>query len=803
MLRIGAIALLSLSTGICAQPTHWAYRPVRGAALPGPKVASWPRNAIDVFVLDDLEQDHRVPAPAAPGGVLLRRLHFAIVGLPPTVEALDRFGAVATPDAVAEEVERLLSSPRFGEHWARHWLDVARFGQSLTLRGFIFKEAWRYRDYVIDAFNRDLPFDQFVREQLAGDLLPHASLAEHQRHLVATTFLALGNTNLEEQDKKQLDMDVVDEQLDTIGKAFLAQTIGCARCHDHKFDPIPTRDYYALAGILKNAGLLEHDNVSKWLEVPMPVVSEEEAVYRASEAEIAALEQELKTAQKAAGSKGIRAGPVAVGELPGVVVDSARTKVVGVWKHSQFHKSYIGDGYLHDDREGKGTKTLTFQPEGLQGGRYEVRLAYVPGDTRAPNVPITVFHAEGETTISVDQRILPPVEGRWVALGQFRFEPSGFCHVLVSNEGTTGHVTADAVQFLPLDRAERAGAAASGDGNITKSLEAKLKRVKASAPARPKVMTVVEREKIEDSPVHKRGSVHSLGELVPRGFLSCVKIAMPKALPNHQSGRRELADWISSPQHPLTARVIVNRVWLWLFGRGLVATPDNFGTTGSLPTHPEMLDLLTAQFIGHAWSIKWLVREIVTSQTWQMGVVADVTDRSDTKSTMAGRRRLSAEELRDAMLAVSGKLSLEMGGPNHPPDLTADFNYQDNSPRRSVYVPVFRNSRPDLFEAFDAPSPSMVTGQRDQSSVVTQALFLLNHPFVTEQAQAAARRLLQSESEGTSARVNWAWRQCLGRGPSGAELDEALAHLGERPSETEWAQLFLALFASIDFRYVE
>src|SRR5688572_6386622 len=279
---------------------HWAYRPPKKPVLPPVKDARWPRTNIDRLILAKLEEKGIRPFADADRATLLRRAYFDLIGLPPAPDQIAAFLKDKRPDAFARVVDALLASPHFGERWGRHWLDVARFAESVTLRGFVFKEAWRYRDYVIDAFNEDLPYDQFIREQIAGDLLPATGIAERRRRMIATTFLALGNTNLEEQDKAQLRMDIVDEQLDTIGKAFLAQTIGCARCHDHKFDPIPTSDYYAMAGILRNTKTVTNANVSGWIELALPVDPEQEELYRKHEVKIAALQSQIKTAKDAA-----------------------------------------------------------------------------------------------------------------------------------------------------------------------------------------------------------------------------------------------------------------------------------------------------------------------------------------------------------------------------------------------------------------------------------------------------------------------------------------------------------------------
>jgi hypothetical protein len=884
---------------------HWAYQPLAKSTPPIVEDTTWPHTDIDRFILAKLEsvaasnqaagerptstdqnsirpRPHGTrlqPAPDADPATLCRRLFFDLTGLPPTPEELDKFRKSAFDNrqsAISNLVDRLLDSPRFGEHFGRHWLDVARFGESLTLRGFIFKEAWRYRDYVIDSFNRDTPFDQFIREQIAGDLLPSTGLAQRRRQLVAATFLALGNSNLEEQDKKQLDMDVVDEQLDTLGKAFLGQTIGCARCHDHKFDPIPTRDYYAMAGILRNTRLLKHANVSEWLEFPLPVEAAQEKKLKEHESAIAALEAEIKSAKDIArrladnsadpkpGSSPPRV--IAARDLPGIVVDSTQARQVGAWKRSTFSDHYIGDGYLHDDQHGKGEKTLSFAPEITRPGRYEVRFAYQHGGSRAKNVPVTIFHADGETTLTVNEREPPLLDRRFVSLGQFRFEANGFGYVLVGTEGTTGYVTADAVQFLPADdpvpnapvasvpsssatssaatkessrRSSPSRAGADGDrvrsAPDLKSLEDRLKRLKDAGPKRPMVMGVKEADKLDDCPIHVRGSVHNLGAVVPRGFLTFGRPVAQRRLPEHESGRRQLAEWVASPSNPLTARVYVNRVWSWLYGEGLVRSVDNFGTTGNAPSHPELLDYLATRFIEQGWSTKLLVREMVLSRVYQQAGqysiisnqfsvnsrapaplntehwLLNTTSTADPENRLlshAPRRRLSAEQFRDAMLAISGELDLTPpAGPTFPTTRAADFGFVCTNAQRSVYAPVFRNALPELFEVFDFPSPSLVTGKRNVSTVPTQALFLLNHPFVRQQAQAAARRLLAACAGDQGACLDRAYRLCLGRPPTDAERDVALRHLGAPQAgesrEEAWAGLFHALFASADFRYIE
>jgi hypothetical protein len=779
----------------------WAYRqPVR---IQPPVVrGDWAESAIDRFVLTKLDASRLQPVADADRATLIRRVYFDLIGLPPTPEEIDTFLADTAPDAYPRLVDRLLASPHFGERWGRHWLDVTRFAESLTLRGFVMKEAWRYRDHVIDTFNRDAPFDHFIREQIAGDLLPADSLEQRRRQLTAVTFLSLGNTNLEEQDKKQLVMDAVDEQLDTLGKTFLAQTIGCARCHDHKFDPIPTKDYYALAGVLRNTRTLEHANVSKWLEMPLPAPPEQEAAYRRYEQSMAVLESRLKSARLTAPGGKI----MAVKDLPGVVVDDTQAKKVGAWTASKAIASYVGDGYIHDGDAGKGEKTLTFIPELPHAGKYEVRLAYSPGTNRAPAVPVTVFSADGEKTLYVNQKESPPIDGLFVSLGQYQFEKNGAGYVLIANEGTKGHVIADAVVFIPVEKLD-ASKPRAADTETIRKLEEELKRLRASAPPRDMVMTVQEEKSIEDARVHIRGSVHNQGELAPRGFLQVAMTGASPKLPAHESGRRQLADWLASPDNPLTARVYANRVWHWLFGIGLVRTTDNFGTTGELPSHPELLDYLAIRFM-EGWSVKRLVREVVLSRTYRLSSRASAAlTAGDPENRLFGRgnrRRMEAECIRDTILSVSGHLRVDMGGPTFNPTLAADYGYKHTDTRRSVYSPVFRNALPELFEVFDFADPSVTTGRRNVSTVAPQALFLMNHPFVTAQARHAAVRLLAEKNDDVQNRITRAYRLALGRPASEGERRLAEGFFRDRAESPEsWALFFQALFGTIDFRYIQ
>lgn len=803
---------------------HWAYRPVQSAAIPAVSPEFKARSPIDALILSKLPAKSLEPAPEADRTTLIRRVYFDLVGLPPEPSDIEEFVADDSPDAYEQLVDRLIASPHFGERWGRRWLSVARYGESLTLRGMILPEAWRYRDYVIDYFNSDRPFQQFIIEQLAGDLLPANSLEERQRQLIATTYLVIGNSNLEEQDKKQLRMDVVDEQLDAISKGFLAQTLTCARCHDHKFDPISTLDYYALAGFLANVESLDHANVSKWIEFPLPVEPKLEAIYSKHETMLASLRDNLKLAKdreeavlRSTGAKVVNTnGIVAIKDLPGIIVDDQQAKLVGEWQHSQVVKPYVGNGYIHDQNSAKGQKTVTLIPEMVKAGRYDVRLAYTSGDNRSDKVPVTVFSADGEKTVNVNQKLQPPIDGHFVSLGQYGFEPNGQGFVIVSNEGTSGSVIVDAVQFLPVEQIELnrpkaddqpVSALLPANALESKAIEKELNQLQKSGPHRPMFMSVREGKQFDELKIHIRGSVHQQGDVAPRGFLKVVERGSNFEAPKNQSGRRELGEWIASSDNPLTGRVLANRVWYWLFGAGLSRTPDNFGTTGDPPSHPELLDELTRQLLDHDWSLKKLVREIVLSRAYrQSSVVAAAQKLADPENVWLShqnRRRLDPECLLDAILSVNGKLQTDMGGNTIRPGTSEDYNYRHQLSCRAVYWPVLRNSLPEIFEAFDFADPSVPTGVRNTSTVAPQALFTLNNEWLAGEAAVAARRILTEPLPDDQARIQRAFVMSVGRPPTATEARLARESLSRQTPERAWTNLFRALFATIDFRYVE
>jgi len=694
----------------------------------------------------------------------------------------------------------------------------------MSLRGRLLKHAWRYRDYVIEAFNDDLPYDQFLRQQLAGDLLKATSVDAQRRNLIATTYLMMGDALLENQDKSQLDMDYVDEQLDAIGKGMLAQTIACARCHDHKFDPIPTRDYYAMAGILKNVQWLKHGNVSNFMEKPLPISEETKRGLEIHDASVARLKSEINTLKPKVTGKGLP--PVQAKDLPGIVVDNTDAKATGKWAKSSGVPNHVGSEYLYSNTSGS---KVIYPVKFSKGGKYAVRISGAQHPNRAPKALVTVLHNGGSKSFRLDQRKSPGAfnkagsDGYFQSLGFYEFPSGQWDAVEISTKGGGGFVVADAVQFLPVDN----------DGKVTipqssqqgkelspaeqKELKARMAKLTTDLsalqkrkPALEMVNSAVEKKKPTDMKIHIRGNIYQLGAIAPRGVLQVANYGPVPKMPTNASGRLELADWVTDPANPLTARVMANRVWQWLIGEGLVRTVDNFGTRGESPSHPELLDHLAVQFVQQGWSVKKLIRAIALSKTYRLSSARGEQPEDPENRLLAhmNHRRLDAEALRDTMLSVGGTLKLEMGGATFPASLKTDVGFQFEAPRRSVYVPVFRSSLPELFEVFDFANSSLVTGRRTLSTVAPQALFMMNHPFVRTQAKLAAERLLGDSQPKEEHRIDHAYLRILGRHATAAEIALSQKFLKSVIDTTEkgrgeaWTQMVQSLFSTIDFRYV-
>jgi len=815
---------------------YWSFQPIRSPSVPEPMGSSWAANDIDRFLLSRLEAAGLQPGGDASAAQLLRRAHLDLLGLPPSADELAAFETAYAADPAkswSELIDRLLASPRYGERWGRHWLDLARYSDSTGGgRSMLFGSSWRYRDYVIESFNADVPYDRFLVEQIAGDLLASDDYQARQRQIIATAFLALGPTNYEEQNKRQLRMDVVDEQIDTVGRVFLGMTIGCARCHDHKFDPIPTADYYALAGIFRSTHTLVHANVSNWVERELPQEPAAQRLWKDYEQSLAAATERV-IAQRTVVKK-LRE------DLPIVTLDDGDAKLVGSWQTSASVKPYVGDGY----RYASGNKaSAVYKLAGrVKPGNYEVRVSYTPHANRSKKTNVIVRHAGGETEITLDQTMPPVVDSLYVSLGKFAFASDSNAAVEIAAVDEGRPFVVDAVQCLPAaeeissgkdessDESEAASAeAASPDLSAALALLADAERALAAAekqleilkssapPAPPKTMAVEDEEETGDYQVCIRGNIDRLGEVAPRGFLRVIeKKDVPAAIPPGASGRLELAQWIASAEHPLTSRVMANRIWQHLFGVGLVRTVDNFGTTGETPSHPELLDYLARRFTSEGWSAKRLIREIMLSHAYRLAseprTEALAVDPDNRWLAYQNRRRVDAEVLYDSILALGGNLELaENVGETVRQGTKSEYGYQFDVGRRAVYLPVFRNHLPDLFAVFDFPDPNLSIGSRTTSTLATQALFLMNSPFVIEQSRRAAESLLAVEGLDEAERLELWYRRALARAPKASEREQALRFLaGVENDEASpdqvlqrWAAVCHAVMASVDFRYVD
>jgi hypothetical protein len=796
----------------------WAFRPVKKNPPPEVEDTAWPYTDIDRFLLSAQEKKGIKPVNDAENITLLRRIYFDLTGLPPTPEQIGSFlnkAAANRREAIAGLVDDLLASPDFGVRWARHWLDIARYSESTGGgRTLLFGEAWRYRDYVVDAFNSDKPYDRFVREQIAGDLIQGGTLKERQEALIATAFLLIGPTNYELQDKTVLEMDIIDEQLDTMGKAFLGLAIGCARCHEHKFDPISMEDYYGMAGILKGTKVVVHSNVSTWNKRALPASPEEEKLARERAASTDALKKEIATLKKK--TEGKKRPGVPISNLPGIVVDDLQATLKGKWTRSTSNSGYVAENYIHDDARGKGEKEVAYKVRIPGDGKFEVRVSYTEGANRARKVPVIIRHADGELTKYIDQTKTPPIDGSFISLGTYDFLIGEWEAVIISNRGTTAHVIADAVQFLPEGVPTTAGKDdpvppveqdKPDTGKRIRELEEKLKSLQKKPGTPPQVIAAEEAKDTGDIHIAVSGNVHNVGEKTPRGFIKILQSEPTPEFISASSGRSELADWITSRKNPLTARVFVNRIWHHLFGRGIVGSVDNFGHMGQAPINPELLDHLAVHFVEKGWSTKNLIREIMLSRVYQLSSAhSDAQAGVDIENQLhwrQNRRRLQAEAIRDSILSTTGKLNRKLGGATVKPGTKTEYGYKFEGNRRSIYTPVFRNTLPEIMQVFDFADPNLVTGKRTTSSVPTQALFLMNNTFVLRQAEVAATRLLEERSGNNETRVKYAYQLTLGRNPNQQEEQIILRFLEETTDTGKaWAHVFQSLFSSLDFRYL-
>ncbi len=644
------LARVTLGAEAVTGELPWSFRPITNPSPPAIDDSAWPRNDIDRFVLARLTAAKLSPSPPAERAVLVRRVSFDLTGLPPDLADIDRLQAATDWNKAYEAyVDQLLASPQFGERWGRHWLDVARYADN-TGRAWNapLTYAWRYRDWVIDALNADKPYDRFVTEQLAGDLLPAKLIAEARSQRIATGFLALGAHDLQNLSYEQFMLDGIDDQIDVTTRALLGLSVACARCHDHKYDPVTMRDYYALAGVFTSTTL-----------------------------------------------------------MPGVA----------------HQRDSAGGGYVNP-----------------------AKLLVLPTSSRTPAVAVDGVHSMFD------------YQDRWR-----------------SGERKIPFTT---------------------DPNYAMGVLARTPR---------------------DCEIRRKGEPQDRGEAPPRGDVRIPGLPRWPAVPGREGGRLQMAQWITSAENPLTARVMVNRVWQHLFGRGLVRTVDDFGVNSEPPVQAELLDHLATRFRDDGWSLKRLIRSIVLSSTYRQASGTQAAGQAqDPDNTLLWRmnlRRLEWEPLRDSLLLVSGRLTEErpvgiqvsgIGGKNRQSQVASLLPL--SSPYRTVYLPVLRDKLPDEYALFDFPNPCLLQGEREVTTVAPQSLLFMNGELAVRSARDTAELLADESLSSDGERAKWVYRRVLRRQPTREEVADALQLVNSLDSELSdeyrWAVLIQGLLASAEFRYV-
>jgi hypothetical protein len=861
-----ALALLVATAALRAEPPaegkdgHWSLRPVTRQLVPAVRDAAWVRNPIDAFVLAKLEGQGLAPSAAADSRTLIRRLSFDLTGLPPTPEEVSAFVSDASPDAYEKLVDRLLASPAYGERWGRHWLDVAHYADT---HGFERDQrrpnAWRYRDWVIDALNRDLPYDEFIRLQIAGDVVAPQDPAA----VTATGFLAAGPFDYVGQVetmagtlRRQARADDLDDMVTQVITSTVGLTINCARCHDHKFDPISQAEYYRLWAVF--AGVTRGDRT---------IDAKVEAERKRLGAEIAALgtalaglpEDAVDLADVVAGGDGSGAAPPGRGIDPrSGAATEARTDFLAEIKLNQYARTTnpLVDGvFIPDGGEGGQTavpvsstgitvtglpKTSAASWDYVTKGPFSLLQSTVLGgvDYAQPPHSMLGLHANKGITFDLDAvraarpgrkvlRFTAVAGNGGVGRADFHVYVDGKPKVVqigiteISRVYPVDVELAEGDRFLTLIATDGAGdigsdqiffgdpklvlSPAPGEESVAAATEAERTRIaRARADAAARLAALPPEHKVygavpgEVPPVHllKRGDPESPGDAVTPGTVACVGGSLPSDLGDATTpeGQRRLAlaDWIVHPDNPLTARVVVNRLWHHHFGRGIVDTPSDFGRNGGPPSHPELLDWLASEMRERKWSLKAMHRLMVTSNTYRQrstptpaGLAADADNRLLWRMNP---RRLEAEAVRDSVLAATGKLNRQAGGPGFEP-----FNYVDKyAPvyeyvtadrpevwRRSVYAFVVRSVPNPFMDVLDCPNPSNLTPARSSTTTALQALALLNNPFMLRQAHYFAERVA-AEAGTPEAQVARAYELAFARPPSAAEVEAGRALVGKR-----------------------
>jgi hypothetical protein len=805
------------TTSQTADPAaHWAFQPIRRPALPAVQAADWPRNAVDRFILARLESAALRPAPPADRKTLIRRATFTLLGLPPTPDDVAAFEQDDSPEAFTRLIDRLLTSPRYGERWGRYWLDIARYADN---KGYIFFEepkypwAYTYRDYVVESLNEDLPYDRFISEQLAADQL---DLGDDRSRLRALGFLTVGGHFMNNVH------DIQDDRIDVVTRGLMGLTVTCARCHDHKFDPVTQADYYGLYGVFRSC--------TEPLIPPLFTVPPDTDEYRQFDAELTKRLAALDDFIHKKHTELVTSARERVGEyLMAAYNTKDQPSTEGFMllnEPGDLHPYVVQRWWVHLDRVKRGFDpiwSVWHEFAALPSEGFATEAAVVCERLRNRNPAEPQFNAlvvqamtepPPQTMQEVADRLanlLKETESQWAAAKQQALdngapEPPGLnepgreqLRLVFHGEGSPPNIPLlSGWGFLTLlpDRP------AQGEfEKLLKEVE-QWSMTGAGAPAR--AMVLLDSTEPYQPRVFLRGNSDRPGADVDRRFPAFLD---HDGAPFTQgSGRLELARHIASPDNPLTARVLVNRVWLHHFGIGLVPTPGDFGLRCDPPSHPDLLNWLASEFMAHGWSLKWLQREILLSATWQQGAAADAATTARARDVDADNRllwqrtarRLDFEGTRDALLAVSGRLSDALGGP--PVDLFAD----PTPPRRTLYGFMDRLDMPNLLRTFDVPTPDTTSPQRDTTTVASQALFLMNGPWARTAAADLLNRPEVRAAMGTEERTERVYQLLFSRMPTADEQQMATAYLGTEPMEDEdWVRLIHALLLTNEFVFVD
>jgi hypothetical protein len=835
---------------------HWSYRPMQRVDPPAVSDPAWAANPVDAFVRAKLDEKDLQPVAEASKAALLRRLSYDLTGLPPSLEEIRAFEADESPDAWSRQVDRLLAKPQYGEKWARHWLDIVRYAESNGFERDNDKPfVWRYRDYVIRSFNDDKPYDRFVAEQIAGDELPDRT-ADSQ---IATGMLRLMAWDDEPADRKQHFYDVLDDNVRVVTEGFMAMTAGCARCHDHKGDPIPQADYFKFTSFFrgiepmgqggKQTQRIESPELAGDREVRLGKLAAEEARIRAW----------LATCEKGALENVARTNP----ELAARVVNpeggkdrwlitDARVRPT-LW-HYTFDKpqdDWSAVGFRAERANwqqgpaGFGTAAPGVQARTVWTGE-QIWLQTTFGLEKLPqSVLLHLYHDEDIEMYLNGQPVLRRED--YATSYQVLRAPREFMAALQTGRNVLAvHVKQTAGgQFFdlgieidavtPADLVLTPGhrAVSRKDRETYRRGVARLAEIDALRKS-PGIEAMVITEGGPVPPpthIHLRGSAHAEGDIVTPGFPAIWggedAVIPPPAAGARSSGRRlALAQWMTRPDHPRTARVMVNRIWQHHFGRGLSPTPNDFGYLGTAPTHPELLDWLATEFVAKGWSVKAMHRLLLNSRTYRLSIAADekaaAADPGNELFWRFNPRRLAAEELRDSILLSTGELNLEMGGPSvfvpMPEEVLATSSTKggkwgtsppDQANRRSVYVKIKRSLQPPMFTDFDMADTDNSCPSRFTTTVPTQALAMMNSEFIHEKAAALAKRLEAEHPGDLQAQVKRAFELVVSRTPDESEVVRSLAFIQKLKTDSGLTRelavqrFAVAIFSFNEFFYID